>query len=315
MAKAFALGNMTPDAMINGKVLRLPSFIHAGPGRTGTTWLHEVLKGHVGLPSEKETRFFEVRYDRGLEWYCNLFGEYPADVPGGEMGPSYFSNANARERIKHHIPDCKIIVAFRDPAARMYSQYRHFRAGRRLVSDTFDEYWRFQVDSGGDLCSYATHLKRWQATFGKSRVLALFYEDLNSDPQGYLNTVCDFIGARPIALARSRVGNSKVESAPTAARYNPIARRTVEAVYWASRHGARPLIELGQRTALWKVLRRPFMEDFPPMSAEAGDEIRAIMLEETEELERMTGRDLSRWKPLAHGKFDFSRAEPRSEVG
>ena len=86
--------------MSDGKALRLPSFIHVGPPRTGTTWLHEVLTGHVGLPSEKETRFFDVRYDRGVQWYCNLFGDYPADAPAGEMGPTYFSNAIARERIK-----------------------------------------------------------------------------------------------------------------------------------------------------------------------------------------------------------------------
>ncbi len=295
--------------------MRLPSFIHVGPGRTGTTWLHEVLKGHIGLPSVKETRFFEVHYDRGLEWYCSLFGDYPADAPAGEMGPSYFSNAVARERIKHHIPDCKIISAFRDPASRLYSQYRHFRAGRRLVYGTFDEYWRFEIDSGGDLCSYATQLKRWQATFGKSRVLVLFYEDLSSNPQGYLDTVCDFVGARRIALDRSRVGSTKVESAPAAARYNAIARGIVGAVGWASRHGARPLVELGGRTALWKIMRRPFIEQFPPLNQESADEIRAMMLPETEELERITGRDLSRWKPLAQGKFDYGRADVRSQTG
>ena len=177
------------------RVLRLPSFIHVGPPRTGTTWLHQKLMGHVGLPIRKETRFFDLHYDRGVEWYCNAFGDCPPDVPLGEMGPTYFSNASARERIKHLIPDCKIVVTFREPAARLYSLYRLIRSGSRPVSDTFDEYWRFQLDSGADLCSYATHLKRWQAAFGKSRVLALFYEDLDSDPQDYLDSICSFIGA------------------------------------------------------------------------------------------------------------------------
>src|SRR5208283_5365129 len=186
--------------MSDGKVLRLPSFIHVGPPRTGTTWLHESLKGHIGLPLVKETRFFDIHYNRGIEWYCDQFGDYPADVPAGEMGPTYFSNAIARERIKHHLPDCKIIVNFRDPAARSYSMYRLFRSGSHAVEDTFDAYWRSLIDCGADLCSYATHLKRWQAVFGKSRVLVQFYDDLSSDPQGYLDAVCDFIGARRIAL-------------------------------------------------------------------------------------------------------------------
>jgi hypothetical protein len=290
------------------KVLRLPSFIHVGPPRTGTTWLHEVLLGHIGLPSEKETRFFDARYDLGVQWYSNLFGDYPVDSPGGEMGPTYFSNAIARERIKHNIPDCKIIVTFREPAARLYSLFRLLRSERRPVNDTFDGYWRFQINCGADLCSYATQLKRWQAAFGESRVLVLFYEDLSSNPQSYLDSVCDFVGARRVSLDSSKVGSAKVYSAPTAARSNPIARKTVEAIDWISRHGARPLIELSQRTALWKMGRRPFVEDFPPLSNESAEAVRAMVLPETEELERITGRDLSRWKLVAHRDFDVDRS-------
>jgi hypothetical protein len=143
----------------------------------------------------------------------------------------------------------------------------------------------------------------------------LFYEDLSSNPQGYLDTVCDFVGARRIDLDRSKVGGAKVYSAPGAARSNPIARSTVEALDWISRHGARPLIQLGQRTALWKVMRRPFVEDFPPLSPESADEIRAMMLPETEELEQLTGRDLSRWKDAAHRERDDNGAVVRSVAG
>jgi hypothetical protein len=295
----------------DGKALRLPSFVHVGPPRTGTTWLHEVLLGHIGLPSRKETRFFDAHYDRGAEWYCNLFGDYPADVPGGEMAPTCFSNALARERIKHHIPDCKIIVTFREPAARLYSQYRLFRLERSHVHDTFDEYWRSRVYEAADLCSYATQLKRWQAIFGKARVLVLFYDDLSSNPQGYLDTVCDFIGARRIDLNRSRVGIGKIYAAPAAPRPNEFAKRAVATLHWISSRGARPLIQLTQRTGLWKIMRRPFVEDFPPLTDESADEIRAILLPETEELELITGRDLSGWKP-AGAAMEVGRERKRA---
>jgi hypothetical protein len=303
------------DTMSNGNPLRLPTFIHVGPPRTGTTWLHQVLKGHVGLPREKETRFFDARYDRGVEWYCELFGDCPAGVPAGEMGPTYFSNAIARERIKRHIPDCKIIVTFREPAARLYSMYKLIRSGSHPAEDTFDGYWRFQIDCGADLCSYATQLKRWQAAFGKSQVLVRFYEDLSSNPQGYLDTVCDFIGARRIALDRASAGVEKVYSAPKAAHSSAIGRRTFEAVTWASRHGARPLIAMGRRTALWKLMRRKFVEDFPPLNEQSAEEIRAMMLPETEELERITGRNLSSWKSRAPRKLDDCNSPLRSQTG
>jgi Sulfotransferase domain len=301
--------------MSNGKVLRLPGFIHVGPPRTGTTWLHEALKGHIGLPKIKETRFFDTYYNRGVEWYCNTFDDYPPEVPAGEMGPTYFSNAVARERIKLHIPDCKIIITLREPAARLYSMYRLTRAGRHPAEDTFEEYWRYQIDCGGDLCSYAAQLKRWQATFGKSRVLVRFYEDLSSDPQGYLDSICDFIGARRVALDSVRTADTKVYSAPTAAHSSALGWRSFAALYWASRHGARPLLEFARRTALGKMLRRKFVEDFEPLSAELADEIRAMTLPETEELERMTGRDLSSWKPRSRRKFDEGHAAARSQTG
>ncbi|MGC1191000.1 MAG: sulfotransferase domain-containing protein [Candidatus Binatus sp.] len=301
--------------MSDGTVLRLPGFIHVGPPRTGTTWLHEALKGHIGLPKIKETRFFDTYYNRGIEWYCNTFDDYPPDVPAGEMGPTYFSNAVARERIKLHIPDCKIIITLREPAARLYSMYRLARAGRHPAEDTFEGYWRYQIDCGGDLCSYAAQLLRWQAAFGKSRVLVRFYEDLNSDPQGYLDSVCDFIGAHRVKLDPARAGSAKVYSAPAAAHSSAIGWRSFAALYWVSRHGARPLIELGRRTALGKMLRRKFVEDFQPLSPERADEIRAMTLPETEDLERITGRDLSSWKPRTHRKFDDGRPEVRSQTG
>jgi hypothetical protein len=277
--------------------------------------LHEVLKGHVGLPIDKETLFFDMRYDRGIDWYRGLFDNCPLGTPAGEMGPTYFSNAIARERIKCEIPDCKIIITFREPAARLYSMYRLMRAERRPVYDTFDGFWRLQIVSGADLCSYATQLKRWQATFGESSVLTVFYEDLTSDPQRYLDTICDFIGARRLALDRSKVGSAKVHSAVRAARLSPIARRTVEVVDWANRHGARPLIELGQKTSLWKIMRRPFVQELPPLDQESADEVRAIMLPETEELERLTARDLSRWKPRTHRTLEIGRAGAGYQAG
>ena len=71
---------MTSFETHNGKSLRLPDFIHVGPPRTGTTWLHEVLKGHVGLPEGKSTRFFETEYHRGIEWYADFFKDYPPNL-------------------------------------------------------------------------------------------------------------------------------------------------------------------------------------------------------------------------------------------
>src|ERR1700736_2074405 len=100
---------------------RLPGFIAVGPQRTGTTWLHEVMKPHVGLPrGTKETDFFLKNYAREIEWYREYFRGYPTELPLGEVDPNYFGEEVARERIEKHIPHAKIIVTLRDPVARAY---------------------------------------------------------------------------------------------------------------------------------------------------------------------------------------------------
>ncbi len=203
--------------------MRLPDFIHVGPCRTGTSWLQEALYGHVCLPRMKETQFFELRYDElGMQWYSDFFKDASSDLKCGEIGPSYFANTVARERIKTDIPDCKIICTLRDPATRLYSQYRFLRRGHSLQrSIDFDTYWRTLVHWGSDLCGYATQLRRWQETFGERRVLVLFYEDLISNPQAYLDAFCDFVGSPRMALKESPVADVKVLSVWSRARDNP----------------------------------------------------------------------------------------------
>ena len=284
----------------NGKPLRLPDFIHVGPARCGTTWLHEALNGHVRLPPEKETLFFEFFYERGMQWYGDLFKDVPPELRCGEIGPSYFANAVVRERIHRHIPNCKIICTFRDPATRLYSQYRLLRRGHTLErSITFIRYYRLLVHWGADICGYATQLRRWQETFGKQRVLVLFYDDLMSDPQAYLNKVCDFVGAPRVPLKKSPVNDVRVMSIWSRARDNSLSKFAIGSIDWLARHGGRSLIQGAKQTPLGKRMRSLLVEDYEPLSDSSADEIRRFMLPEMEELERMTGRDLSSWKPGA----------------
>src|SRR5580704_8422377 len=104
---------------------RLPDFFAVGPQRTGTTWLHEVMKPHLGLPRGiKETDFFLKNYSRGMRWYLECFEGYPPGLHLGEVDPNYFGEDIARERIAKDVPNAKIVVTLRDPVDRAYSSYR-----------------------------------------------------------------------------------------------------------------------------------------------------------------------------------------------
>jgi LPS sulfotransferase NodH len=285
------------DGAMDSPSLRLPSFIHVGPPRTGTTWLYEVLKGHAMLSDPKETRFFDDRYNLGIDWYAERFGAGPQTGIVGECYPGYFANPLARRRIKKHIPDCRIICTFREPAARLYSTWRIIRARRLPVDPSFDRYWRLLVARGSELCRYAAQLCEWQREFGEARVLATFYEDLNSDPQKYLDTICEFVGIPQILVDQSPVGRTKVHEAWHAARANSISQLVGKGYWWLVSHGMKSAMTAGVARRAKSRMQTMFIEQFEPLSEAAAEEIRWIALSDTEILERITGRDLTGWKP------------------
>jgi hypothetical protein len=270
---------------------RLPDFIAVGPPRTGTTWLHTVLRGHVTLPERvKETYFFKRQYWRGIDWYASHF-RTDTGLPAGEFGPSYFSPEVVRERIKRHIPDCRIICTFRDPADRLYSSYQLWRR-RGVLKYSFDRV----ALTDREMTSYAyygRHLRGFIDLFGRDNVLVLIHEDIRSDRQGYLDKVCSFIGI-PLLDANSAGGIERrihhVEYAPKRRKIAKTIRkfRARLADYRLYRTEAllEPLFELAVGRG----------ERFPPLDPEMRAKIKAHFRPEIETLEEIIGRDLSAWK-------------------
>jgi len=273
--------------------LRLPDFIGVGPPRTATTWLHQALTDHVGLPEGvKETDFFAYRYSKGLDWYLAHFRNCPSELPMGEFSPNYFIWAQARERIARDIPACKIICTFREPVERMYSHYRKAREGGYLTC-SFEEC--LERPQALEWSRYATHLKAWWEHFGAERVLVLIHDDLKSDPQRFLDEVCDFLGIVKIPLASSSIESKTVNAVPQEPR-NPrlaqLARRVRDRLQG---RGDYALVNVLKRTPL-----RDFLfaggSPFEPIRPETAERLRRILRPEVDALEEMLGRDLTLWK-------------------
>lgn len=274
--------------------LRLPDFIGVGPPRTATTWLHEVLCGHVGLPEGvKETDFFVWHYDKGLEWYAAHFRNSPADLPIGEFSPNYFGVAQARERMAKDIPGCKIVCTLRDPVERSYSHYRKMREGE-YFSGNFEECLEQRHNVIG-WSKYSTHINEWQRLFGRENLLILIQDDLKSDAQGFLDQFCDFIRIPKFPLSDSTMQDKKVNAIPSLPRYPRIAR------------SARVLRDRLQKRGFYTVvniLKSPALRNFlfsggpsfEPLRPETDAQLREVFRPEVEALEQMLGRDLSAWK-------------------
>lgn len=274
--------------------LKLPDFIGVGPPRTATTWLHEALTGHVGLPQGvKETDFFNWQYDKGLEWYAAHFRECPADLPIGEFSPNYFINPQAPERIAKDIPGCKIICTLRDPVERTYSHYRKMREGE-YFSGTFEECLRKRLRLK-EWSKYATYISVWRKHFGTDNVLALIQDDLKADPQMFLDQACAFIGIPKIEASDFASKEKLVNAVPNVARNPRLARAARRMRDGLQKRGNYGIVNLLKKAGIRDLLFSGGAA-FEPLRPETAAKLREFFRPEVETLEQLLDRDLTAWK-------------------
>lgn len=274
--------------------MRLPDFIAVGPPRTGTTWLYRALRGHTGLArGTKETDFFSVNYAKGLDWYADFFAECDPRQPAGELSPNYFAAPEAPERIARAIPGCRIICTLRDPVDRIYSFYRLMRHNgwtRASLEELIES-----DPSASSSNRYAFHLGRWRERFGDGRVLVALYDDLETDPQNFLDSICEFIGIAPIPLAESPLLTKRVNRVTQGPKIAALAEQAWRLHRWLEERGARRAITVLRKAGVWRFSFRGGGE-FGPLDPALERKLRERFRPEVEALEEMLQRDLSAWK-------------------
>jgi hypothetical protein len=206
-----------------GRAHLLPDFIIIGAARGGTTHLLGQLNAHPNvLAGPRETHFFDThRYTYGLAWYRLRFppskarreahaqGLHP--VLTGESSPSYLSHPNAPARVARGVPEARLLVLLRDPAARAASHWawclRQCGETRSLREAVEAEIGR--PDDGAGLRIprdkrvsdplvvrrgiYQPQLERWFTHFGRDRILVIQSERWFRDPPAVMAEVCDFL--------------------------------------------------------------------------------------------------------------------------
>jgi Sulfotransferase domain len=282
------------ERMNASSTLKLPSILGIGPGRTGTTWLHRVLEGHVDLPyGIKETLYFTTFYYKGLDWYARHFRYASGIRPIVEICP-YFFEGETVDRIKTVIPHCRFIVTLRDPVDRLYSVYKNLRYTADARRGTLEQtlaVWPTMAKGN----RYAPHLEGWFDAFGRENVLITIYDELRSNPQIYLNRVTDFIGIERILLSQSPQIADDVHSFKRAPRSPRLARGAQRARYWLKGHQAYRFYNLLERSGAWDFCGGRG-ELFQPLTPEQDERLRARYLPEVEALEELLKIDLSAWK-------------------
>jgi hypothetical protein len=245
----------------------------------------------VGLPrGKKETHFFSSRYSFGLEWYAKHFERCPPELPVGEVCPSYFGREQARERIKLHLPDCRIICTLRQPAERLYSLYKMLTS-LGMAKGEFAEF-AFRPRELADF-SLAYHVRGWQQQFGRENVLVLLHEDAYRDRQGYIDRACNLIGIPAIDVGQIPWAEKHVHPYTSAARSRKMARRMWRFYEHLRDHGHFRTIRL-----LQPVFRSWWRggHTYLPLDPQVEKRIKMHVRPDIDALEELIGRDLSEWK-------------------
>src|ERR1041385_2049400 len=209
--------------MIGSRPLTLPNFLVIGSSRAGTTSLYHYLKQHpaVYVPPVLEPRFFAFEGDplnyRGpgdellrervvtrLEDYAALFDNVRKEVALGEVSPAYLSVASAADRIRHYIPDARLIAILRNPVERAISSFRlevlegfetlalledAIEAEEQRLLDHWAYPWGYRPRG-----FYYAQLKRYFERFPREQIRVFLYEDWSAGDAALMSEVYRFLG-------------------------------------------------------------------------------------------------------------------------
>ena len=190
-----------------------PDFFVIGAQKAGTTTLHEILskETQICLPKIKETHFFSRtdRYQKGLKWYSNQFGNYSNGQIIGEIDPDYSFFPNAPIRMKNAQLKPRFIFILRNPFKRAYS---HYSMSVRRTIEKYDfqkalDLEQERLEDGSDEFSlehfsylsrgkYSEQILRYQETFPESKFLFIKFEEMiNSSTRKLVySKIFNFIG-------------------------------------------------------------------------------------------------------------------------
>ena len=161
--------------------------------------------GHLVNPIRGKTPPFQIFSQREYE---GLYAGFESRRARIDISPSYLVFPDQTIiGIRRYVPDAKMIVVFRQPADRGYSNFlMHVRMGdERLTSypealqaekDGIPRA-RGQIRTYFDRGLYLARTKRFLTESPRERFLFLLYDDLVKDPRGFLAQIFRFMDIDP----------------------------------------------------------------------------------------------------------------------
>jgi len=191
--------------------MAMPNFLIIGAMKSGTTALYYYLEQHpqIYMSPVKEPDFFCFEGEKNLDGnpvtdidtYRALFKSVSGERAIGEASHCYLHEPRAVERIKHYVPEARLIAILRNPVDRAYSHFLHMvRNGTEPLTD-FGQALREESGVrrkrnpqnyiGRGL--YYLQLKRYFDRFEHDQIRVYLYEDLSDKPIDTLQDAFRFL--------------------------------------------------------------------------------------------------------------------------
>lgn len=208
------------------------NFIIVGAQKSASTFVHHCLDEHPNVFIPKgEIPFFESpdyeEAGKDLSSIDHYFSGETRDMVLGIKRPNYLTIAEVPDRIKEHIPNCKVIAVLRNPIDRAVSAYYHninfgflpaldVNVGIKLILDG-DKEFLSKYPRAVEVLEfglYGAALERYFDRFGQKSALVLFQDDIVSRPSEVLKRLYSFVGVSDDFVPEAR------KTRPMAVVYN-----------------------------------------------------------------------------------------------
>lgn len=266
-------------------------FIVIGPGKSGTSWLFNVLGQHpeVCLSSAKETLYFEKYFAKGENWYHNFFSPANEQQLSGEISNTYIFDHAVPKRIHDYRPDIKLITTLRNPVDRTFSHYLFMlRIGE--FTGTFEE----ALEQRPDLITrgnYNRLLEAYDAYFKADQILCLLFEELKSNNTQYIKNLLQFLNLKH--LPEQDLLDEKVLSAGKA-RNTMLSKMVKKMADFARDAGYAELVtKVKFNKGITKYIYKEFKPgEKPKMSAETKAHLQTVFFEDAQRLSDRLNKDM-----------------------
>lgn len=204
--------------------MKLPDLLIIGAAKAGTTAFYRYLEEHPQIYSSpiKEPHFFglegediqfkapteaeakENKAIRHIDEYYGLFQGAPEQAVLTEASVSYLYLPKAAQRIKHYIPNVKLVAMLRNPVERAYSSFLYlmrdgreplgdFAQGLEAEAERIQENWGF-LYRYTDMGFYSSQVERYFDAFGPDQFKVFLYDDFKKNSLDVLQKTFDFAG-------------------------------------------------------------------------------------------------------------------------